>query len=150
MKARDWQPGAAVPRESISCGRKKTTFSSWQVRGKPKPGSPGNVKALFGGEGGSSLTWPSGERQLGEHQGCSIAETKPPRAAQHCLGDHQLASWVLWSREKQATPFLFESTFLGPMHFPPISQRQRGKGYNRIREGKRWAALLTSCTSPCY
>lgn len=51
MKAGDWQPRAAVPRKIISCGRKKTTFSSWQVPGKPKPGSLENLLKLCIWEG---------------------------------------------------------------------------------------------------
>lgn len=85
MKARDWQPGAAVPRKIISCGKKKTTFSSWQVPGKPKPGSLESLNlGLWEGRGGllPLLNAPDGKGSCGRicrsHQwGQSISKMGP-------------------------------------------------------------------------
>lgn len=57
--------------ENYSCGKKKTAFSSWQVLGKPKPGSlrRENVRSL--GKGGRD-EGSSGKGSTEENQGYSI------------------------------------------------------------------------------
>ena len=148
VKARDRQRRTAMPRKIISCGKKKTTFSSWQVPGKPEPGALENLNALSWGRGGGGVRATVGWAPWLQHRGLASSwesGNKATTGSSTLLWGHSINRMGHVSRKKKETPLLFESTFQGRMCSSPVSQVEKGNHVNLVRGGKCWAVLLTSC-----